>query len=1052
MWISSFAIRNPVVTVVVVLALVVFGLAALLTLDTDEFPEVNPPVVTVSIPYPGASPETVEREVVTPLEEAFLSIPGIDEVNSTSSDGFASLIVIFDFDKDVQQATQDIRDKISELRRDLPVEMEEPALVRFDPNDLPIVSLTLSGDRAVPELTRLADPGIVGALRGLPGVADVQLIGGVERELTVELQPRALQAAGIGVAQVVQALQAQNLAAPVGRVSTELDERTIRLLGRFERPEDFKLLVLSARGDRIVRLGDVADVRDGSEEPRSLAVFNGARAVGIDVKKATSASTTAVSERIGKQVAVLQQTLPPGVELRIVRDAGIRVAHSVRDVQMTLLEGAALTVLVVFLFLASWRSTVITGLALPVSVLASFVAVWAFGFTLNSMSLLGLSLAIGILIDDAIVVRENIVRHMQRGKDHMTAAHEGTAEIGLAVAATTFAIVVVFVPVAFMGGIAEQWFAPFALTIAASVLVSLFVSFSLDPMLSAYWSDPQVEALHTVEGEGSPRRSFLTRPFVSFNRWFDRQTRGYERVVAWALRHRLVLLGIASSSFVAALAMPAFGVIGSSFFPLQDRSELYVELEAPPGASLEYTRRRAAEIEALARAHPEVSYVYTTIGGLSGQAVDEATLYVRLVEKQARKRSQHEIEAELRTEMRRLAGISASMTPGLFASGRQIQVQLTGPDLDVLGELAERYAAAVEQVPGAVDVALSTKGQKPELEIVVDRPLAATMGVTMASIAQALRPAFAGIDAGDWIDPDGETRDVTVRLVPEARTRPADLERLPLVAISATGEATSILLGQIARITRGEGPAQIDHLDGRRVVTVGANTEGAPLSAVVAGIEERTRDIALPPGYAVLQGGETENQREVFGRILGALGVAVLLMYMILVIQFRSFLDPLAIMASLPLSLIGVMLALLITGSTLNLMSMIGVILLMGIVAKNAILLIDFAKWAEAEGLDRKSAIVKAGGTRLRPILMTSVAIIAGMLPVAIGFGEGGEFRAPLGRAVIGGVITSTLLTLVVIPTTYDVLCGWRDAVRRRVFRREAPLTPPPARPSGVMP
>ncbi len=1034
MWISSFSIRNPVVTTVVMLALVVFGVIALFRLQVDEFPELEPPVVSISVPYPGASPEVVEREVLDRLEEAFGSVSGVDEIRGTASDSFAFLLVIFEFGRDLQEASQDIRDRISEIRRDLPPEIEEPVLARFDPAALPIVSLTLtSASRPPAELTRLADPGVVGALQSLTGVADVRVVGGVEPELTVELQPPALEAAGVGVAEVVQALAAQNLAAPVGRLTGPREEQTIRLRGRLERPADFADLVVPAPGappGRLVRLGELAKIRAGSEEPRSLALYDAEPAVGIDVIKATGASTTTVAEAIRRRVAELGKTLPPGVELRIVRDAGLRVSESMRDVQTSLIEGAALTVLVVFLFLASWRSTVITGLALPVSVLASFIAVWAFGFTLNTMSLLGLSLAIGILIDDAIVVRENIVRHMEMGKDHLRAAEEGTSEIGLAVAATTFSIVVVFVPIAFMGGVAQQWFAPLALTIAASVLVSLLVSFSLDPMLSAHWPDPEVEG---------QRQGWLSRRLHRFNAWFGRQTTRYQRVVGWALRHRLATLAIAAGTFVLALALPALGVIGSAFFPDQDRSEFEITILTSPG-SLEETRGRVAAAATLARQSREVAYTYATVGGPT-EAVDEASIYVRLVPRHARERGQAEVARELRDRVRTIPGMTAALSTGGFGAEKQIQLQLKGPDSAVLGRLAEAMAARVRQVPGAVDVGLSSKGLRPELEVVLDRELSASLGVTTAHVAQALRPAFAGLDAGDWVDPAGENRDVMVRLGPQWRTTPADVARLPLLIARPPGEAAAgpaaIPLGQVAQLRPGTAAAVVNHLDGERVVVVGANTEGRPLNQVVADIGRRLQGLTLPPGYSIGQGGETEGQQEVFGRILVSLGVAVMLMYFILVIQFRSFLDPLAIMASLPLSLIGVMLALAITGSTLNIMSLIGVILLMGIVAKNAILLIDFAKWAEARGVNRETALVEAGGVRLRPILMTSVAIIAGMMPVALGVGgEGADFRAPLGRAVIGGVITSTLLTLLVIPTLYDILARGRDRAQARLRRR----------------
>ncbi|HUR92311.1 MAG TPA: efflux RND transporter permease subunit, partial [Gemmatimonadaceae bacterium] len=718
----------------------------------------------------------------------------------------------------------------------------------------------------------------------------------------------------------------------------------------------------------------------------------------------------------------------------LVRDAGVRVDAAVDNVQKALLEGAFLTVLVVFLFLNSWRSTVITGLALPVSVLASFIAVWLMGFRLETMSLLGLSLAIGILIDDAIVVRENIVRHVEMGKDHYLAAQEGTDEIGLAVAATTFSILAVFFPIGFMPGLAGQWFRPFALTIACSVFVSLFVSFSLDPMLSAYWADPQLEA--------NERRNPISRALDRFNAWFNSLADRYKKVIGWALDHRAAMVAIAVGSFVVALALPATGIIGGAFWPEDDTSEIFVKVETPPGSNLDYTRVKAEEAARLVRSHTEVLYSYTTIGGASG-TVDEAMVFGRLKPRGERETSAEELASALRTEVKQIAGMTPSvMTTDWGGGEKQIQLQVRGADATTLTASAEAIAAEVRKADGAVDVELSTKGQKPEVNIEIDRSLAGAMGVTVGEIAQSLRPAFAGIKTGDWVDPAGETREVTVRLEPQARQRVDDLRQLPIVLSGAgPGGAPAIVpLGQLARVQQSIGPAQIDHLDGDVVVTVGANTSGKPVSEVLKDIQQRIDAIALPPGVTITQGGESEDQAEVFGGIFAALGVAVLLMYLILVMQFGSFVDPLAILVSLPLSLIGVMLALLLTGGTINLMSLIGVILLAGIVAKNAILLIDFAKWArEREGLSLRDALIQAGAIRLRPIVMTTLALVAGMLPIAIGGGEGAQFRAPLGRAVIGGVITSTFLTLLVIPTFYEILDEWREWVMSR-FRSSKPV------------
>ena len=1025
MLISDFAIKRPLITVVSMLGLVVFGLFALLKLKTDEFPDVQPPIVATTIVYPGASPDQVEREILEPIEEAIQSVQGVDFVQGEARDGYASIITWFKFEKPLQEAQQDIRDAISLKRQDLPLEMQEPILKKLSDTDRPVMSITLSSASLSPaQLTRLVDPGITREFRSLAGVADVTVAGEVKRELTVELRPQALLANGVGVAQVVQALQSQNLAAPVGRIEGSMQERTIRLQGRLADPAEFANLVVTTRNGIPIRLGQLATVRDGTEEPRTLALFNGQEAVGVDIKKSKEASTTDLSIRLNKRLDEIKKTLPAGVKLDVVRDAGVRVDRSVTNVQETLLQGALLTVLVVFIFLNSWRSTVITGLALPVSVLASFVAVWAFGFTLNTMSLLGLSLAIGILIDDAIVVRENIVRHVEMGKDHYTAAREGTDEIGLAVAATTFSIVAVFVPIAFVSGLSGQWFKPFALTIASSVLVSLFVSFSLDPMLSAYWPDPHVP---------EDKKNIITKLLDRFNSWFNRLADGYRTVIAWALDHRLAMVGLALGTFVGALALPYYGLVGTSLVPEDDRSEFNIEVETPPGSNLDYTRLKAEETARLVRARPEVRYTYTTIGGASG-AVDLAKIFVKTTPKAERQLSVIQLARVLRQEVKQVGGASVSVFSSDFGGGRkEIQLQLQGNNMAELTTYAAAVKAEVMATKGAVDIGLSTKGQKPELDIQLNRGLAGSLGVTVGAVAQAMRPAFAGIKTGDWVDPSGETREVRVRFDPEARRRSTDLEQMPLVIGTPGGVPTTLPLGQIATVRQTMGPAIINHLDRDKVIIIQANTSGSSLGQVNAEIAQRMKAIPKPASVKVSQGGQAKDQKEIFGNILAALGVAVMLMYFILVVQFGSFIDPLAILVSLPLSLIGVMLALMIGGKTINIMSMIGVILLAGIVAKNAILLIDFAKWArEKQGMPLREALIEAGAIRLRPILMTTFALIAGMIPVALGSGEGSQFRAPLGLAVIGGTITSTVLTLVVIPTFYEIMDDMRTAFSER--------------------
>jgi HAE1 family hydrophobic/amphiphilic exporter-1 len=679
-----------------------------------------------------------------------------------------------------------------------------------------------------------------------------------------------------------------------------------------------------------------------------------------------------------------------------------------------------LTIFVVYAFLNSWRSTLITALALPTSVIAAFIAVWACGFTLNFMTLLGLSLAIGVLIDDAIVVRENIVRHMERGADRMTAARAGTAEIGMAVTATTFSIIAVFIPVAFMGGGAGEWFRPFALTVATSVLVSLFISFTLDPMLSAYWGDPVGYAQQEKKG--------ISKWLKRFNIWFDHQSDRYGNVIAWALHHRRAMAAIAGLSLVAALALQ-YTVGGSSFLPVSDVGTIAIEVRTPSSASLEYSKLKVEKAAELARTIPEVVATNSNVSPGGGR------VYVDIGKSTQRKRSATEITVDLRRLMSQIVGAEYTVIDDLNNGVRKpVQIQFSGPDSRRLMAITTEFMGKLAKVPGAVDVGLSEQEPKDELKIELDRGLANSLGIAVGDAAQALRVAFAGVEVGDWVDPTGESRDVSVRLHPDDRVDASNIEHLP---IAVSGSNMMVPLDQIATITMGKGPAQIQHSDGKRMIAVSANTQGRSSGEVTEDALKIAKQIEFPAGYGIELGGASRDQKEVFSEMGIALVMGIALMYLILVIQFGSFTAPLPVMLSLPLSLIGVVLALLVTRGTLNLMSFIGVIMLMGLVAKNAILLLDCARKEEAQGVSREEALMHAGRVRLRPILMTTFALIAGMMPVAIGLGEGGEFYRPMAVAIIGGTITSTLLTLLVVPTFYDSIEIARDRAIAKFHWRE---------------
>ena len=1023
MFLSDFSIKKPVATIVLILALMALGLLAMSKLRVNQNPDVEVPGMQVSIVYPGASPDTVEREIVNRLEKSLLSVPGATNVYSSSNESNASFWVEFSFSKNMVEAADEVRGVISSVRYKLPTEMREPVLRRFNPSSQPIMNMALSStSQSHAAISRMAEDVLADRLRSVPGVATVIVNGSLKRELSVLLRAEKMREFNVSATDVVAALRAQNTNAPVGKVSGKLDEESIRLIGRIESPAEFQDVVVKRMGGQIVRLAQVASIEDGFADISSFSLRSGKANVGIQVTRARDASTVSVAEAIRKMVVEINKDLDKegqGTKLEVTRDGGIDAQRSLNNVIESLILGAVLTIFVVYAFLNSWRSTLITALSLPTSVIAAFIAVWLCGFTLNFMTLLGLSLAIGVLIDDAIVVRENIVRHMQRGSDRRTAALEGTAEIGMAVAATTFSIIAVFIPVAFMPGVSGEWFRPFALTVTCSVIVSLGISFTLDPMLSAYWGDPADH--HTAPKTG------LSLRLQRFNDWFDHQADRYGNVIAWALHHRKWMAAIAFFSFVGAIALQAT-LGGTSFLPASDSGNVMIEVRTPASSSVEYARLKMERAAQIAHTLPETKETNVNINSSGGR------IYVDIGKRNTRKRSAKEIAIDLREKIRPLVGAEYTVLDDLNNGARKpVQIDFTGPDSRKLLEITNAYMDKLRLVPGAVDVGLSEQAPKKELQIEMDRGLANSMGITVNDAAQALRVAFAGIEVGDWVDPSGETRDVAVRLHPDDRVSKENIERLP---INVTGTNQMVPLEQIAKVTMGRGPSGIDHTNGKRTVTVSANAQGRSNGEVTDDAVKLAKSFDYPPGYGMDLGGAGQDQAEL-GKQMGiALISGIGLMYLILVMQFGSFTAPLAVMLSLPLSLIGVVLALLITGSTINLMSMIGVIMLMGLVAKNAILLLDAARRKESEGEDREEALMHAGRVRLRPILMTTFALIAGMLPVAIGLGEGGEFYRPLAIAIIGGTITSTLLTLLIVPTFYDSIEITRDRMVAKFNRR----------------
>ncbi|MFZ2990019.1 efflux RND transporter permease subunit, partial [Ideonella sp.] len=998
----------------------------------DQFPNIDFPTVVVSVDYPGASAEIVENEVTIKVEEAVNSIAGINQLSSRSYEGTAVIIVQFNLDMDGRKAADDVREKVSQLKSRFPDEVDEPRIQRFDPASRPIWSLALTSpdnSRSPSELTVFGDQVLKKRLENVRGVGSVTLVGGAQRELNIYLRPAALEALGVSATQVMDAVRNETRNLPAGALRNRESERIVQIDGRFARPEDMGQLIVARRGSQAVRLMQVAEVVDGPEEPESLALYNGQTMLALDVQKAQGENTIEVVDGLNKVAAKLRPELPAGMAIDVVRDNSRPIRVSVDNVRRTLIEGAALTIGIVFLFLNSWRSTLITGLTLPIALIGTFLFMHAFGFTINMITLMALSLCVGLLIDDAIVVRENIVRHVQMGKSARDAALQGTQEIGLAVLATTLSIVAVFLPIGFMGGIIGKFFHEFGITIVAAVMISMFVSFTLDPMLSSVWHDPAIDR----EGQPFvPRNLYdhtLGRVTHAVDRLSHRLSAAYQHALAWSLGHRLATVGIALASLVGAVALVPR--LGTEFVPKADFSETNLSFYTPVGSSLEVTRDRARQVDAILRALPEVKYTLATIN--TGQALgrNQVNFFIRLVDRKDRARNADAMSVPLREQLRSVPGITVTHVGLLDAVGGQkpISLSLQGPDLQELKRLSDEVQARIHDVPGLVDLDTSMKPEKPAVAVQVQRELASELGLSVAAVTSHLRALVAGDTVSQWRAPDGNNYDVKVRLHPTQRSQAADLARLPLLAGTlADGSPRVVRLAQVANLGEATLPNQINRRDMNREAELTANTSGRALGEVSADVRKILEATPLPPGYNFRFGGSTKDMQESFVYAVSALAMGIIFIYMILASQFRSFLQPMALMSSLPLTLIGVVLALLMWRSTLNMFSIIGVVMLMGLVTKNAILLLDFAIRLREDGMERSAALLEAARVRLRPILMTTLAMVFGMVPLAFALSEGSEQRAPMGQAVIGGVITSSLLTLVVVPVIYcylDDLAQW---------------------------
>ena len=1018
MWITKISIKNPVFATMIMVAIMVLGLFSYRGLGVEAMPNVTIPVAWVEVAYPGASPEQVENDIVRPLEDALNTVSGVKKIMSNSWEGRGNVSIELQLSVDADKAMIDIRDKVARVRSTFPKEAKEPFVQRWEgDNAQPVIRMSLVSDqRSMRELSTLTDQVIAKRLQGVAGVGQVRVSGKTNRQILVNLKPELLTSENVGVDEVLRAIQTTNANLPAGNISYGAAERLVRIEGKIKTAREFNKIIVARHGNVPVYLEQVAEVVDGEQEETSISRINGVRAITLDITKVQDANVVEVGTGIKATLEKMKETLPKDLKFNIIEDQSEWVQNQLDNVKKTILEGALLTMVIVFLFLHSWRSTIITGLTLPISVLASFVAMKFFGFTLNFLTLMALSLCIGLLIDDAIVVRENIVRHLAMGKSHLRAAYDGTNEIGLAVMATTFAIVAVFIPVAFMEGVIGKFFLQFGITVAVAVMVSLFVSFTLDPMLSSVWRDPVKDRFKYVP--------WLGRVMEKVEHGIDKMHVWYGKVLALAMRWRKATLTLALALFVGSLAL--MPIIGGEMMPETDRGFIELKFKTAVGSSLEYTDSKVRQVEAALKEFPEIDQVMVNVGTWDGRNTAHVNLKLTDVKKTDR-RTQKEMEKVIRERLAPIAGISTSV------GWKPVYVAILGQDEAKLDAVAHKLMEKVRAIKGVTDMEYSQEGANPATIVKIDNEAASDLGVSIQQVGAALRPFVAGDQISRWMAPDGQNYDVNVQLPKSGRQKVADLADLSVASTrrDAAGNPIMVPLRQFVEFVPSTSPQVLKRQALERRVAIYAGIEGRPNGDVHKEVEQIIKEFTLPEGVRFDIGGDAQEMAETMGAAGAALGIAVIFIYLVLASQFGSFLQPVAIMVSLPLSMIGVLLALLVTGSTLNIFSVIGIIMLMGLVTKNAILLVDFANHGQHEGKDQLAAIMDAGQVRLRPILMTTLAMIFGMLPMAIGAGDGGEQQAPMGRAVIGGVITSTLLTLVVVPVAYSYL----DSLGKRIAR-----------------
>lgn len=1025
MRLARLAVRRPVTILMAMAIVVVLGWISLSRLPIDLFPDIEAPIMAVITSYPDAGPYEVENLVSRPIEEVMAAVNNVKNISSYSAKGMSIVIAEFNWGINKDFASLDVREKIDQVKGFIPDEAQTPMVVKFDPGIMPIMQLVLKGDRPSHELTYIAEHTVKNRLERLEGVASVGVSGGQNREIRIVLHPGLLAAHGVSIDSVSQSLRMASLNLPAGSIEDNGLEYTLRTAGEFTSVEQIRSVKVPTAGGGLISIGDIGDVEDGFRKATHLSRYNGQPSIMLSIQKEASSNSVRVAEKVRTAVEELKEILGEDVAIEIAQDTSVFIEQSIAGVASNALMGGLLAMLVLLIFLRSVRPTLIIGVAIPISIMAAFIMIYFSKTTINMMSLGGLALGVGMLVDNAIVVLENIFRQRELGMNAVEAAQIGAEEVGMAITASTLTTVSVFIPVVYVSGIAGEIFRDMAFTVTFSLLASLLVSLSLVPMLASQ-----------IMGNGKVNAKDGGIRFLKFMGRFSHYLQaGYGRLIDWVLRHRLATVGIAVVTLVASLILAPF--VGMEFMPSMDQGEITIAISLPKGTKLADTDAVVRSIEDYATSIPEVAAIYTTVGaggsittgGVSVSGGEQGSVGLRLMPLSERERDVKEILTQVRDFVADIPGAKISVSGGDImagAFGQSIQLELKGDDLDLLALAAEELIAALKEIPGTRQLASSIDESSPEIQVEINRDKAAAHGVTVAQIASSLRTAVSGTTVTKFRS-EGKEIDVSVVLGEEWRADPEAINNVPI----STARGALIPLQDVANLRYGQSPVQISRSGQSRTVTISGDIAGRALNLVMEDIRQLVDRFPLPEGMMISYGGQDQLMQESFTELGYAMLLGILLVYMILASQFESLLQPLIIMFTLPLAVIGVILGLLIGKATFNVISFVGAIMLAGIVVNNAIVLIDCINQLRAQGMERNEAVIKAGEIRLRPILMTTLTTVLGMVPLALSQGEGSELAKPIAFTVIGGLATSTLLTLLVIPVVYTLM----DGISRRIAR-----------------